>query len=361
MTESISKYQRNHAIDFLKIAASIFIVFHHYTQTVYVSGKGVFFGGPFNFGSCVEFFFIVSGYMMCRYQAAIQKHEITFKHFYGRRALRLLPLVAISAIAYELLIILYREVTGTLYAGHNLDLSGTLFDCLGIQAGWAVSNPTINNPTWFISVLLLCYLIFYVLNFLTGKKKLNVYYFYIIVVLVGMGSYSFKLDLPFFNTYSGRGYFSFFTGILLANFLSQNRNRINKFSIVGLVLIVGTVLTVMYKARNGKNFDQSYWLTFAFYPSLIILAETNAAKKLFSSHIWSAGAIVAYNVFIWHVNLEIIYKGLLMTIPYLAEQAEWKMMLFALVIDWIVGIVSYICIEKPLEKRSKSFYDKYLK
>lgn len=353
MAAPLTNHERNHAIDFLKIAAAILIVFHNYTKTVYVSGQGVFCGGTFDFSRCAELFFVISGYLMCKYQTAIQKREINFKQFYGRRALRLLPLTALSAVVYEVLIMLYRKATGTLYAGQDISLSGPLFDSYGIQAGWVVPNPMINDPIWHISVLMLCYLIFYLINLLSGNKKLNANYFYIGMLFLGMGIISFEFNLPFLNSYSSRGYCSFFTGILLANVLTANRSKINKLSIAALIMIAVTILAVFYYAHNADKFEDHFWLTFISFPSLIILAETPFSKKLFAGGFWPLGAKVAFNVFIWHTCLMIVYKYLLLKIPLLACQTEWKMMLCALAIDCIVGILSYRLIEKPLTRKLK--------
>ena len=360
MSSSLSASQRDHAIDFLKILGTILVVLHHYTQVCYLSGQGVFFGGTIYFGRCVELFFLIAGYVMYRYQLSIQDHEISLKKFCGKRALRLLPLVAISAIVYEILIMVYRKLTGTLYMGHDLDLSGTLFTSLGIQTGWATKNPTINNPTWFIAVLLLCYLIFYLVNYISGKRKINVNFLYLGMVFLGMGIVSFKINLPFLNNSAGRGYYSFFAGILLANFLALHKSKINKFSIVAIIMILGTVLTVVYNARNDKEFDDYYWLTFVFFPSLIILAETKVAQKLFSADFWSLLAKIAYNVFIWHVCMEIIMNYLLQTVPVFAQQTEWQMMLIVLFLDWIVGFLSYRFIEKPIEAKTDRYFAKML-
>ena len=366
MGASLSISKRNHAIDFIKIAATIIIVFHHYTQVVYASGHGVFHGGTIYFGRCVELFFLISGYLMYRYQTAIHDHEISFKRFYGKRALRLLPLVAISAIVYEILILLYRKLTGTLYMNHDLDLSGTLFTCLGIQTGWATPNPAINNPVWFVSVLLLCYLIFYFLNYISGKRNINVNYLYLGMVFLGMGIVTYKINLPFLyysspeDSSPAKGYYAFFAGILLANFLAVHKSKINKLSIAALVMIAGTVLAIVYKARNNQVFDDFYWLTFVFFPSLIILAETKAAQKIFSADFWSLLAKIAYNVFIWHVCMEIVFNYLLKTYPVLAQRTEWKMMLVALILDWIVGFLSYRFIEKPIAAKTDRFFAKML-
>ena len=281
----------------------------------------------------------------------MQRHEITLKMLYCRRAFRVRPLVGISAIVFEIGLVLYKRATGTLFFNHDLDLSGTLFNSIGVQAGWATPNPMVNNPTWYVSVLLLCYLIFYLVNYLAGKCHVNVNYLYFSIIFIGMGTLSYGINLPFINNIAGRGYYAFFFGIVLANFLSKHKKSINKYSIIAIMIISLTIYYIYYLQKNGQSFDDFYWLTFAFVPSFIILAETKVIRKIFSGRFWSLLAKSAYNVFIWHVCMEMLYKYLLFKYPELLKYAEWKMMLYALGIDWTVGILSYFLIEKPITKK----------
>lgn len=91
---------RDHALDFIKVVATALIIMHHYQQGVYLSGQGFFFGGQVYFGRLVELFFLISGYVMYKYQDLI-KQGLSIKYFYLKRALRLLPLTALAAIVYE--------------------------------------------------------------------------------------------------------------------------------------------------------------------------------------------------------------------------------------------------------------------
>jgi len=74
--------KRNYGLDFLKIVATILIVFHHYQQVLNVEFAGInFFGGKFYFGYLVELFFLISGFLMFKYIERI-KQGLTFKEFF---------------------------------------------------------------------------------------------------------------------------------------------------------------------------------------------------------------------------------------------------------------------------------------
>ena len=88
-----SKSNRNYALDFLKIAATVFIVFHHYQQTTgaYYPGLINFYNGRLYWGYLVEFFFVVSGFVVASYSDRIVA-GLRFREFYLKRYLRLLLL-----------------------------------------------------------------------------------------------------------------------------------------------------------------------------------------------------------------------------------------------------------------------------
>lgn len=153
--------QREYSLDFIKILATVFIVFHHYQQVIGVYfDKGInFYNGKFYFGYMVELFFVLSGYFMYSYIEKIQK-GVTFRKFFLKRFLRLFPLMMLGAISYEVFLAIYQNMYQSSWFDIQTTLWGTIIASLGIQDGWALPNPCVNNPTWYISVLLLCYIIF---------------------------------------------------------------------------------------------------------------------------------------------------------------------------------------------------------
>lgn len=63
--------------------------------------------------------------------------------------------MTIGAISYESLIYFYSRIFGEKLLESELDFWGTIISSFGIQAGWSFENPMINNPMWYVSVLIL--------------------------------------------------------------------------------------------------------------------------------------------------------------------------------------------------------------
>ena len=209
-------------MDILRIAATILIIFHHYQQTTgaFFEGHVNYYNGRMYFGYIVEFFFLLSGYLMYRYVQKIQ-NGLSFREYYVPKFLRFAPMVLISGITYEMLLWYYTTICGKDWCGLSVTIWGIVINALGVQDGWCFSNPHVNNPTWYISVLLLCYLVLYVIVYLARRWKIRYEYLFVFMVLLGCGVRTYGIDLPFINSDTARGFYAFFFGILIAEAMEK--------------------------------------------------------------------------------------------------------------------------------------------
>ena len=169
---------RQYSLDFIKILATIFILFHHYQQ--YISGvfsNGInYYGGTYNFGYMVELFFILSGFFMYPYIKKI-KNGLSLKDFFAIRYLRLIPLVAILAFIYQFFTLVHIKLVGTAWFMQYPNLWSTLVASLGFQEGWVFTeNIYVNYPVWYVSVVLVCYIVFYLATNLSMRLNISARY-----------------------------------------------------------------------------------------------------------------------------------------------------------------------------------------
>lgn len=342
---------RSYPLDFLKIIATIFIVFHHFQQNtkVYYEGWINYWGGWFEFGYMVEFFFVLSGYFMYRYVSKIQNGELTLAKWVTIRAKRLLPMVAITAVAYEISIFVYRRITGMTWAIFGeLSIWGTVITALGIQESWGFPNPGVNNPVWYISVLLACYVIFYILCALSKKLQCSPLYFFVAMVLFGVGIHTFGINKPFQTWQMARGYFSFFFGVLLAAFVARNVIS-KKLTAASIAVLVGAGI-LFYHKEYALREPYVYILTFLVFPALILLCETVTAKKIFRHKVWGTVGSITFHVYLWHSPMfPLMYCLLPLMGITLNFSARWTMYLFLLV-AFVIGTLSFFFIEKPINR-----------
>lgn len=344
--------ERIYSLDVLKILATVLIVFHHYQSNTGAWFSSVnFYGGQFYFGNLIEFFFVLSGFFVFGYIEKINC-GLTFKKFYVLRIIRLLPLVAIAAIGYIVVETIFYRYAGVHYPGVTISLWGLIITSLGVQAGWVFADPCINGAVWYISVLLLCYIVFYLLAFAArksanGNKKRIIMYASLVVVLIGIGIQTYGIEQPFFNNYTARGYYSFFFGIILAGILEQWQDK-KRFYLPCILIVVG-ITTMIICLPDAVNNGIAYLMTFLYYPALIILFLSKPVKTLFCTKWIGWLAEISYNVYIWHTVFIVLMYVATMTYGIAIDHSELTMLAFTGIM-FVIGTVSHFVIEKPITK-----------
>lgn len=352
--------ERNNALSFLKLMAIIQIVFHHYQQyTAAEFSFGInFFGGWFDFGYVTELFFAVSGYLIYKYMQVIQKGSLTLGGWCAKRAARLLPVTAVTAVVYEGLLFVYHMID---YVPRHflldlpLDLWGMVRTMLGLQVGFGFGDPYINGPVWYISVLLSCYIVFYVATKLAQKLGCSPIYIFIAVILIGMSPLC-QSEIAFLTSYNARGYYAFFTGVILAHYIAKCGVSKKLAMFAAAVFALLTAVFVVYRFAVVNNLP--YVLTFMLYPSLIILCETDFAKRLFRHSIWQKADGVVFNVYVWHVPVILLWFIVIDVLKITPDFSNVLIMLGYTAAAFAVGALSHWLVEKPLNKVVQGYLKK---
>lgn len=349
---SKANLRRDHALDFIKVVATLLIVFHHYQQDTgsYFNWGINFYNGKFYFGYVVELFFILSGMFMLPYIKRIGE-GLQLERFYLKRALRLLPLVAISACAYEFMVVLYWHTFHEHLFDKTFNLWGIVIDSLGMQDGWVFANPGVNNPTWYVSVLLLCYLAFYLTTALAHRLKVSPYYLYGTMVLLGAAINTYKLNLPFMNDAAGRGYCPFFTGILLAAALQAKPNLPKHLLWICAATLIGFPIFIHFHPSIEYL---RYLLVFTFYPALIIIARIPKVNRLFERKWIETLSKISFDVYIWHMVCLQAFLYIIRLLSINPHYGSHLTMLFFAALAFLVGTVSFYGIEQPIMKAIKT-------
>ena len=217
--------QRKIVPDLIKILCTVGILFHHYQQFTgtYFFNFINFYGGKFSSGYLVEVFFLISGWAILPYVNRI-KNNMSFKDFYKKRLIRLLPSMIAFTLLYVIAIKTYAHFCGDNFAfSSKIDVFGTIVTALGLGSWGITNNYYINNVCWYVSVLLFCYLLMYILVFISNRAKISAYVLFLLPVIVGVVYNCFfkTTYLPFFTEGLSRGYIHFFGGLILSMLVSQ--------------------------------------------------------------------------------------------------------------------------------------------
>ena len=360
--------KREYSLDVLKIVTTMLVLLMHYQQVFQdIPGRHIyFFNGSRTFVLfVVETFFVLSGFMMHPYEKRIRE-GLSFRRFFLRRYLRFFPLMAMSAIVYAILswglfydhFCLTGELRG-LFVMEEPSVWGLLVTMLGLQAGWGPANPGINNPLWYISALLGCYLVFFVIVRVSRRLKISPCYFYVGMTLLGISLYRQSYEnLPFLTADMARGYYSFFPGLLLAEALEKRPVSLRTAGIcAGIVLVFFASFRFSYtRALMEHNYVMMAGVV--VMPALVTLFLYDPIRRLFA-HPWigTLGAI-AFDVYIWHDTGNVLAV-------ILGEAFSWNTFFYSvrgmviwIALTWLFGAFSYYCIEKPIDRRVQAWMEK---
>ena len=336
---------RIYSLDFLRVIATILIVMHHYQQLmhVYFDGSLNFYGDDFYFGYIVEFFFILSCFF-CK-----MDKNVELKEYMMHRCHRLLPLLTISVIVYEVLIYIYGCLGGSQWLFDNkIDVWGTVITALGLQAGGVFSNPMINSPTWYISVLLLCYLLYHIATSYAFKHNYYANIVYIIIIILSIGITTYDINLPFINATSSRGYISFFVGILLHEGMNTFNDRHKKGYIISVLLVICLTWCMIYHLEWMKN-GLNYILIFIYFPCIVHIFTSKAITRIFNFRVFGLLGKISYDVYIWHCPF-FLFCYILVELGVKLNFARYRYMLLYTCCAYAIGTVSYFFLDRPITK-----------
>lgn len=337
--------KRKYALDFLRIPATVIIVMHHFQQDFEARFPGYinFCGGNFSFGYLVEFFFVLSGFLMLPAVKRIYSGEVGFGTFMFRKMRRLLPMTALCALAYDAV-----DITAWIQSGFSQPLRASLVmtvaDILGIQGGWCFRDTVVNIPSWYVCVLLLCCVLLFLLVRLCKKIKCRIEYGLIAVILLGCGAFSFEFNLPFLNYASSRGYYAFFFGVLLALGMEKYSFHKPKYYILSGIVLLFSLFDILRGRGDG------FLIAFFISPALILLFTSPAAERIFRSKIWQTLGNIQFHVYLWQaVIIDLVYVlgkvGLSMNALYSIK----GMCAFVLFME-LFGAASYFLLEKRADR-----------
>ena len=299
--------KRFYILDCVKFILAIIIVFHHFQQstvTKYAEGINYFYGN-ISFGYAVEFFYIISGFLTIY---AWSGKDIGFSEFFIRKCKRLYPMIAISVFVTIIMQGIYKIIFHRDFLGITLDIWRIFNSFLLTFAGGAVTRVGlgINNPLWYVCVLLQCYCFFYFISWYCRRLSVPCIYSFIIMVFIGIGVNNYNINVPFFNILSSRGYASFFLGCVLFYIYKYYFSKI-----VVLLSFIGMVATcIAYISAGGVIKNQWEIFTFIFFPSIFF--GVLKIEKFFVSNIWKVLGAISFQMYIWHmpliIELEILNK-----------------------------------------------------
>ena len=347
--------QRFYTLDFLKFIAAIVILMHHWQNSTQLElGAG-------NGWLMVELFFVISGFLAVN---SIKKvREQSLKKFLANKISRLYPMAIITAIGYAVCDWIYFRITGSWYRTVDIGLWNLLASGLLVFQGGAIGNIDLgaNNQTWYLCVLLICYMIYFGLVKLASKLKISPIPFFVGMILIGLSVNTYGISRPFFNSLSARGYFAFFFGAVLYYVIAVVPKR--KSVVISLLVLIVVSLPKLF--HFPELYDSLQMIaTFIVYPAVIILCiNSKLLNKIFSNKISGYLGGVSFEIYLWHGTC-LALQGLLLELGVIPGVSYKLFLAFGMGV-FLISCFMYSFVEKKLYKKMygilNDFFDKIAK
>ena len=211
-----NKQNYNGFIDICKFFMSILIVLGHYSyiigqefENVQIELNGIMGWCNVLLAPLVGVFFVISGWLIANnYSTKIEMGQVDFVDFMRERIKRIVPFAWFASTLFVVADLLYRLVYGHWWAGRSISISDAIMHFSETYV-WIGGSRDINGPVWYISVLLFCYILFFVISrFVPEKYKICLYCFMILLgtyICLGGGVKSYfcllrwdEVIMPFF-------------------------------------------------------------------------------------------------------------------------------------------------------------------
>lgn len=356
-------------LNIVKIMACIIVVCHHYQQFLncYFEGKVNFFNGNFYFGFIVELFFMCSGILAYHGLKEKNFNLPSFVNYMKAKFIRFFPMCFLSLLFLFMMQWILYFVTGSAILWEVPTVSDFILSIFFLDKGVGLDKfVPATHITWYISILLMLYALFYVIVWLRNEKKINIGCVSFLLVITGIVIWIHEDDLlfknyPFLNSDFARGLVGFFSGILVYILLDSIPKVSKIYAYIGLPLIV---LSMIYDYKKTGSVSSpligSAYLgcVLVLYPSIMIICmSSKIIKKISEIKVMDYIEKLSFPVYLWHINILLIINRLIEK-GHISINHSYKTMLAFVIIVFVLAIPFYEFVEKPITKKVRELVNK---
>lgn len=357
MNNTTRKYYSG--LDLLRILAAFAVAFFFHYAIVF--GGSPFRGsviGDFlnrNGGYVVELFFVISGFVIYNaYSEKIRDGKCVFTRFLTDRIIRLYPTVIATVIVICIFMWTgYALFDEPITDNANVSLLAIILNIVGLNGGTIseAAGMSVNGPSWYISVLLACYILFFIIIKLCRKSKGAENVFFILLITVGLFLYFYPIQVPFLLLSSARGYVFFFIGVFIGKLQKKVDYRGNI-----LLCIVSIALVCMYAFAYNYDLIINNGLEIGLAvvcPIVVFFINFKPLDYICDNKIIRFLGGISYGIFMWNMP---VFIGVLFVERLSDASFHYKEVLTYILIvsiNLVCGAVSYILIDKKLVNKIK--------
>lgn len=316
----------------------------------------------------VEFFFIFSGMLFMKvFVPRITSNEYDLKKFLKNRIIRIMPYLFVTTCIMFLLEIISVELTEDVWSGvGSIDVTELILNIVLFGNG-AANRVSLNGPVWYLSVLMICYILGYFLAKIYYKYKNELVFlipiFVGLVVYLNSGAFRGLLN---YNV--SRGLVSFFIGILLYYYMKKYDNINKKYKTYIKIILSAIVISIFIILAFGAYEDYLGNMiiigNFLLFPSIIYISyNSKILNKICDNKFIKFLGDLSFDIYILNFiilcSTFLIIKKLDINDDILNK--KWLLIWFIIVLEHLVicVVANFIrkkirsSIKKEIEKKKK--------
>ena len=319
-------------IQFLRFFLSLSIVLSHFPSNSILTNNYLILNSQI----CVDFFFVLSGYILAFKYSKNNLNKKNFIFFIKKKFFRLYPLHLIMLIVFVFVEIIkfylvknYNyKINREFYTG--LDFIISLFFLNGFVDSIFIS---FNEPSWSAAIEFYVNIIFITLIYL----RTRIFYLFIIcgIFLICNSFFSFSLIL------TGRCFFSFFLGYYLYK-ISKNITW-NSNSIILIIALIAFYFLAENKSDNKSYFILNPILFSIFFFLLIKLDNKSVIYRITNYKIFNLLGKISYSIYMTHLLTNTIFRNFLIEFLNIKKN-DFNSLIFETTPDIYVIILIFINI-----------------
>ena len=298
--------------------------------------------------ACTEMFFILSGLLFVHaYHHRIAENQLSFGKFMNNRFDRVMPMVILTSVCAYALEWIYFLLGIKSWSG-SIDPLALLWNVTIGSAAVFHTHSYLNEPVWYIGVLLLCYCIGFML--IKAKRGKDMPLIFLLPVIAGVFIFHLNNEYPLLNVRTARGLIGFFLGCLLeevfCRFTSlsvKQKRKLAAFCIavlcIGLFSLAANYLVNPFLISNMYVFYD----IFIFTPIIILSGLCGPLNRLCSHKLFRSIGKISNGIYLWDF---VIYAGIYLVLRVfpgsmaLAENSILIIWLFSTVLHHLMAWLS---------------------
>ncbi len=341
---------RYRILDSYRFIAASLVCLYHFNKAD-VLGLQALAPGFSNIQLMVDFFFVLSGFVIARTYAGKVTDGASFGRFMWKRFARLYPLHLITlcvGIVGGMVV-----GTGALQPGTNPEVFSTkaiLANLTLTHSMGVTSYGSFNIPSWSISAEMFVYALFPLMAFLVARlhplATLALILGYVAATIAIRESLGLRdWTLTWYDGGALRAVPTFFAGVLIARLLAT---RWREFA-PSILWAHGFFLLAFVPMLMGWR-DELALVCFALVVLFAAAAEQNGASSRMQGRAFTHLGDASYSLYMWHMPLKVGVFSIMAKVFGMGLAPMWAAAALSFALSLAVALASYRWLEAPARR-----------